>query len=195
MPATIRSTGASNKLRVPFVRGRFSMGGTGILPFCGTLGLQLALARRTPELSASTAKGTAENGWGFAIVRKFAQNECPGTKQSHFRYLALPDGSIANFGPEPLEALPSWRAKTQTVGYDSISVGMSLRMWEIQELPHAKNPATGDCARRIDALLPGLARAGRDMRHSRGLCARWRGKSRLGESFADSAALKVKGRR
>ena len=36
MPDTLLSLSKSNKLRIGFVQGKFNMGGTGVLPFCGT---------------------------------------------------------------------------------------------------------------------------------------------------------------
>jgi len=35
MPFTLLSLDKSNKLRIPFVQGKFNMGGTGVLKFCG----------------------------------------------------------------------------------------------------------------------------------------------------------------
>lgn len=37
MPDTFLSIDRSNKLRIPFVQGKFNMGGTGVLKFCGKL--------------------------------------------------------------------------------------------------------------------------------------------------------------
>ena len=41
MPETLLSLGKSNKLRIPFVQGKFNMGGTGVLQFCGEKNIQL----------------------------------------------------------------------------------------------------------------------------------------------------------
>ena len=40
MPETFLSIDRSNKLRIPFVQGKFNMGGTGVLKFCGQHSLQ-----------------------------------------------------------------------------------------------------------------------------------------------------------
>ena len=50
MPETLLSLKESNKLRIPFVQGKFNMGGTGVLDFCGKHGLQLVLSRRNPAI-------------------------------------------------------------------------------------------------------------------------------------------------
>src|SRR5258708_20081366 len=47
-PDTLLSLNRSNKLRIPFVQGKFNMGGTGVLKFCGRNNLQLVLSRRNP---------------------------------------------------------------------------------------------------------------------------------------------------
>ena len=44
MPHTLLSLGKSNKLRIPFVQGKFNMGGTGVLQFCGKQNLQLVIS-------------------------------------------------------------------------------------------------------------------------------------------------------
>ena len=45
MPETLLSLGKSNKLRIPFVQGKFNMGGTGVLQFCGEKNIQLIISR------------------------------------------------------------------------------------------------------------------------------------------------------
>ena len=52
MPLTLLSLDRSNKLRVPFVQGKFNMGGTGVLQFCGHHNLQLVVSRRNPSIIA-----------------------------------------------------------------------------------------------------------------------------------------------
>lgn len=49
MADTFLSLSRSNKLRIHFVQGKFNMGGTGALRFCGTNKLQLIITRRTQE--------------------------------------------------------------------------------------------------------------------------------------------------
>lgn len=41
MPDTLLSLDRGNKLRIPFVQGKFNMGGTGVLKFCGRHNLEL----------------------------------------------------------------------------------------------------------------------------------------------------------
>ncbi len=50
MPETLLSLSKSNKLRIPFVQGKFNMGGTGVLKFCGSHNLQLVISRKNPAI-------------------------------------------------------------------------------------------------------------------------------------------------
>jgi hypothetical protein len=50
MPDTLLSLAKSNKLRIPFVQGKFNMGGTGVFQFCGLHNIQLIISRRHPEI-------------------------------------------------------------------------------------------------------------------------------------------------
>jgi len=96
LPQTILSLNAKNKQRVRFVQGKFNMGGSGALRFCGSLGLQLVISRRDPKL-----KGTdpSSSDWSVTVVRR----EAPSTKlgepvHSEFTYLA-PLGVGSEVGP------------------------------------------------------------------------------------------------
>lgn len=51
LPKTILSLNEKNKQRIRFVQGKFNMGGSGALRFCGNAGLQLVISRRHPELA------------------------------------------------------------------------------------------------------------------------------------------------
>ncbi|MCK9400665.1 MAG: hypothetical protein M0Q51_11825 [Bacteroidales bacterium] len=85
VPDTFLSLSKSNKLRTQFVQGRFNMGGTGALKFCGIHNLQLILTRRNPAL----IKGGNESddySWGFTIVRR--ESPSGGRRNSAYTYLA-----------------------------------------------------------------------------------------------------------
>jgi hypothetical protein len=91
MPLTFLSLSRSNKLRIPFVQGKFNMGGSGVLRFCGRNNLQLILTRRNPVL---IRKGNADSKWGFTIVRRNDPEE--GRRNSIYKYLAPLDSQIKN---------------------------------------------------------------------------------------------------
>lgn len=85
MPDTLLSLRKSNKLRIPFVQGKFNMGSTGVLKFCGRNGLQLILTRRNPKLlQASTIPSDAQ--WGFTVVRR--EEPTGGRRSSSYTFLA-----------------------------------------------------------------------------------------------------------
>jgi hypothetical protein len=52
-PDTFLSLHRTNKLRIPFVQGKFNMGGTGALQFAGEHNLQLIVSRRNPKFYTS----------------------------------------------------------------------------------------------------------------------------------------------
>lgn len=116
MPDTFLSlVEKSNKLRIPFVQGKFNMGGTGVLKFCGRDSLELILSRRDPEIATQLReKDPTAQKWGFTVVRR----ERPGSGVGHvrnsvFKYLApvgadaAPGaGQVLAFSADELEILP-----------------------------------------------------------------------------------------
>ncbi|MEE4212679.1 MAG: hypothetical protein V2I43_25830 [Parvularcula sp.] len=90
IPFTFMSLNKSNKLRVPFVQGRYNMGGTGALRFCGERRMQLIVTRRNPAI----LKGEhPDDGlWGFTVVRR--ETPTTGERNSVYRYLA-PIGDVS----------------------------------------------------------------------------------------------------
>ena len=97
MPDTLLSLSKANKLRIPFVQGKFNMGGTGALPHCGKHNLQLVISRRCPEI-VDPGDPTAPH-WGFTVVRR--QDPPEGARSSIFTYLA-PDNEILTFNSDEL---------------------------------------------------------------------------------------------
>lgn len=96
MPYTFLSIDRSNKLRIPFVQGKFNMGGTGALKFCGSSSLQLIISRRNPAI-LKRWKGNAvwgngdprDDEWGFTIVRRERPTGSIGeVRNSVYKYLA-----------------------------------------------------------------------------------------------------------
>ena len=87
-PKTFLSLQKSNKLRVPFVQGKFNMGATGALQFCSPKHrLQLIISRRNPLLL--DAPGRTDLEWGFTVVRREPPSD--GSRSSVFTYLAPRD--------------------------------------------------------------------------------------------------------
>jgi hypothetical protein len=83
LPDTILSLMKGIKKSIPFVQGKFNMGGTGALRFCGPDHLQLVLSKRNPGIAA---KEGSSADWGFTIVRR--ERPTATTRVSTYRYLA-----------------------------------------------------------------------------------------------------------
>ncbi len=103
MPETFLSLTKSNKLRIPFVQGKFNMGGTGALQFSGKHNLQLIVSRRDPHIVKIEGNDGTSNHWGFTIIRRVEPGK--GIKSSTFKYLA-PGGDILMFEADSLPLLP-----------------------------------------------------------------------------------------
>ncbi len=100
---TFLSLAKSNKLRIPFVQGKFNAGGTGVLPFCGSQNVQLIVSKRHPRAPVASDDRTA-NHWGFTVIRRL--RPAGGRKNSVYVYLA-PKGKLLSFRAPSIDALPS----------------------------------------------------------------------------------------
>ena len=87
MPETILSLHKGNKNAIPFVQGKFNMGGSGVLEFCGVdHNVELVLSRRNPKLLPANATST-DTHWSFTIIRR--EDPSPASpRASRFTYLA-----------------------------------------------------------------------------------------------------------
>ncbi len=92
LPDTFLSIDGDNKLCIPFVQGKFNMGGTGALKFCGKRHFQLVLSRRNPAIVAAmkeNEKDSSADLWGFTIVRRdLPQGKAGSVRNSVYKYLA-----------------------------------------------------------------------------------------------------------
>lgn len=104
-PDTFLSLNRSNKMRIPFVQGKFNSGGTGILQFCGTSNrnYELIVSRRHPDAPVD-ANDETKNLWGFTIVRRLLPSG--GRKASSYVYLA-PHGKVPSFQADAIKVLTS----------------------------------------------------------------------------------------
>lgn len=158
MPDTLLSLNKKIKLRIPFVQGKFNMGGTGVLQFCGRNNLQLILSRRNTEITKNTARDKTDFDWGFTVVRR--ENPGGGVRSSVYKYLAPIDssarpgyGTILNFPAETMKIFPS--------GNDAYAVdsewGTLIKLYEYN-IPYRSNILMQDgLLSRIDLLLPSCA--------------------------------------
>lgn len=100
---TILSIRKSNKLRIPFVQGKFNMGGTGVFRFCGEKNIQLVISKRHPGI-AEHESDPMKDFWGFTIIRRDDPKD--GARSSNYKYLA-PSNHILFFPSDEMLILPS----------------------------------------------------------------------------------------
>ena len=111
MPGTILSLLKGNKNAVPFVQGKFNMGGSGVLEFCGVdHNVELVISRRNPALLPADAIED-DRKWAFTIIRR--EDPSPASpRASRFTYLAPgqvgPDGhrALLCFSADALPIFP-----------------------------------------------------------------------------------------
>jgi hypothetical protein len=96
---TFLSLHKRNKIRIQFVQGKFNMGGTGALPFCGKSHYQLILSRRHPDFLSPSQR----DFWGFTLVR---YNGGSGFDRSGIFQYCTDRGDILKFEGHVLNILP-----------------------------------------------------------------------------------------
>lgn len=155
MPKTFLSIGEKNKIKIPFVQGKFNMGSTGVLRFCGKRNLQLILTRRNPNLVTSNSEEDVK--WGFTIVKRvYPDGEY---KSSRYVYLVNPENTdpaqngVFRFKSETLPILPS--EYPDPYG-KPMAFGSYVKMYEYQ-MTGLKTNLTLDPYNRLSLLMPSLA--------------------------------------
>lgn len=96
---TLLSLQKGNKKKIKFVQGKYNMGGTGVLPFCGTKGYQLILARKSVELEGNSSE------WGFTLVRE-KPDVSDAYKTTWYEYFTDSEGQIFRIPGKALKLLP-----------------------------------------------------------------------------------------
>lgn len=151
MPDTFLSLSKSNKLRIPFVQGKFNKGSTGTLQFCGKNNLQFILSKRDPEIAKYEEEDPTRSQWGFTIVRRADPVE--GAKNSSFKYLA-PNGNILSFESDTLNILPGDYPKAYL---KPLMWGSFIKLYEYQLKKSLRSPIYFDLFNRLSLMLPNIA--------------------------------------
>lgn len=168
-PDTFLSIDKSNKLRIPFVQGKFNMGGTGALKFCGQHSLQLIISRRNPRIieawkgksSKWTSRDPREDEWGFTVVRRERPTGAAGdVRNSIFRYLA-PVGSASPAEKQVLsfaaDSLPIFPDENRPYDRD-VDHGTVIKLYEYDVKGFGSHALMKDgLLTRLEALLPQIA--------------------------------------
>ena len=151
MPDTILSINKSNKLKVPFVQGKFNMGGTGALCFCGEHNFQLVISRRCPNIPNN---GDQSHGlWGVTIIRRERPTRENGLRSSKFTYLTDENKDVLSFvADEGIDIIPSSKG-----AYDTMQYGMYCKMYEYKMPAGLRSNINMRLYNRLSMLLPNLA--------------------------------------
>ena len=162
MPETLLSLTRTNKLRIPFVQGKFNMGGTGVFKFCGKHNIQLVISRRNPK--AITGYNEDATKWSFTVVRR--EDPERGRRSSVFTYLAplgkdkFPGkGGVLRFDANEFPLFPEFTTTDRTPYGRAAQSGTLIKLFEYG-LPAGgrSNILMSDgLLRRTDLLLPDTA--------------------------------------
>lgn len=167
-PDTFLSIDKSNKLRIPFVQGKFNMGGTGVLKFCGNHSLQLIISRRNPQIVAKWKKTNTkwasndprDSEWGFTIVRRERPTGTSGdVRNSVFKYLAPINGldgskQVLSFKADALKIFPKANKPYERAS----EFGTAIKLYEYDMKGFGSHALMNDGLKtRLEALLPEIA--------------------------------------
>lgn len=150
MPETLLSLGRSNKLRIPFVQGKFNMGSTGALQFCSHRhNLQLIISRRDPQIADPCTLEASL--WSFTVLRRMEPSG--SVRSSTYKYLA-PDGCLPTFKASSIPALPG---DFPDVYSRPLEHGTVVKLYEYQMRSGLRSDIRRDLYDRLSALLPEIA--------------------------------------
>ena len=163
VPDTFMSLDKKNKLRIPFVQGKFNMGGTGALQFCGHNKLQLLITRRDPSIPQSNhAVDPRASCWSLTIARRETPPGGPGqVRNPYYRYLApvgvdrTPHrGEVLCFEAESLDLMP----EGSTAYARPMKWGSCVKLYDY-DMRGFKSHALrkGGLLPRLEVLLPEVA--------------------------------------
>ena len=163
VPDTFMSIDKKNKLRIPFVQGKFNMGGTGVLKFCGDERLQLVITRRNPAILSEADKADPAAGhWCVTITRRERPSSKAGAvRNSMLTYLAPVgakgnprNGGVLSFEAETLPLMP----KFNDPYVREIDFGSAIKLYNYDMKGFSSNILMKDgLLARLDALLPEIA--------------------------------------
>ena len=152
MPDTLLSLDKQNKVDVHFVQGKFNMGGTGALRFCGQNNLQLVISRRNPNIKADDVNDSSFDQWGFTIVRR--ENPTGSKRVSTYTYLAPgPGRGVLGF---PSDSLPLFPQGNKPYARNT-TWGTAIKLYEYKLTGSSHILRRGGLLYRLDILLPGVA--------------------------------------
>jgi len=147
-PNTFLSLLRQNKTGIPFVQGKFNMGGTGVLQFAGEHSFQLIVSRRQPDIAAGSDSGRSPNPWGFTIIRRLD----PGHGRPHSTYVYLaPDGRIPQFSADAMQVMPGRYPDPYA---EELQAGTVVKLWNYKLPGKLKTNLMLDMRRALEKNLP-----------------------------------------
>lgn len=170
IPETFLSIDRSNKLRIPFVQGKFNMGGTGVLKFCGKHSLQLLITKRNPNIVEQMRESADADRWGVTVIRRERPRQQAGAvRNSVFRYLAPVGakehpsrGDVLSFFSNTLPLMPEQVSQSDNTPPESyhreIEYGSCIKLYEYDMKGFKSHVLMKGCLlSRLEALLPEIA--------------------------------------
>ena len=109
------SLSTGNKKDIPFVQGKFNMGSSGVLGYCGLRWFKLIVSRRYD--------GTGP--WGFTLMRKRPDGGMPVAE-----YFVLPNGNMPSFNEDAL--YPFMKGDGKRYQGVMISSGTVIKLYDYQ---------------------------------------------------------------
>lgn len=147
-PETFLSINKSNKMRIPFVQGKFNAGGTGVLQFCGSRNIQLIVSRRNPAAPVRKDDKTKDQ-WGFTVVRRLRPD---GNRRSSMYLYLAPDGGVPSFTADAIKVLPQKRKSLRPEPYTAdLEFGTCVKLYNYRW--KARGPATLDARYELERYL------------------------------------------
>ncbi len=163
VPETFMSLNRSNKLRIPFVQGKFNMGGTGALKFCGEHRFQLVITKRNPSILTMDERADKDAScWSVTITRRQRPQEGAGqVRNSVFTYLAPVGadenpcrGAVLRFDAKSLPLMPEYNKPYSR----EIDYGSAIKLYNYDMKGFTSHILMKDgLLYRLEALLPEIA--------------------------------------
>ncbi len=158
IPQTILSLGESIKRNIRFVHGKWNMGGTAALVYCGKRNLQFVLSKRNPNLLANSQdKKESDTNWGFTIVRR--EDPQGLITSSTYKYLAPigietapANGDILNFASDTMPIFAEYNKPYSVTS----EWGTLIKLYEYETSYKQNVQGNGGLLRPLDLLAPDL---------------------------------------
>jgi hypothetical protein len=128
---------------IPFVQGRFNMGGTGVLPFCGDARKLQLIVSRAPSDVVKTP-----HEWGFTIFCFFPSKSSPSWK-----YLIGADGNVLTAGSDPLGLVPKIGAKSGEVCAPRERLVLSGTLIKMYDYKAPRSNVCGELFKKLEEYL------------------------------------------